>query len=174
MVPESFYLDEVVTESVRAAKVLGTERHVTVALSNSVPDALCQGDEGLLRQLLLILLDNAVKFTPAGGHVVVSLVQAGSAYDIFVADTGLGIAPANQQLIFDRFYRVDNSRSRVPGTRGGAGLGLAIAKWVAEIHQGSLRLEKSDQHGSTFHVQIPCPAADLVAGDPMRLQVART
>jgi heavy metal sensor kinase len=152
----TFYLDEVLLESVRAGRVLGHTREVDVQVGHVACEAEYEGDEGLLRQLLLILLDNAVKYTPAGGHVEVSLTASRGRYRICVADTGCGIPTADQPYIFDRFYRADKSRSRQqPGAGSGAGLGLAIAQCITNLHNGSIRLEKSDQHGSVFCVELP-------------------
>jgi heavy metal sensor kinase len=151
-----FYLDEVLSESVRAARVLATARGVQMEVPHLAPEAMYEGDEGLLRQLFLILLDNAVKFTPAGGQIRMSLMALEDRYTVCVADTGCGISAANQPRIFDRFYRADKSRSRrEPGAGGGTGLGLAIAKWVAELHGGTIRLENSGPHGSVFCVELP-------------------
>jgi signal transduction histidine kinase len=152
----AFYLDEVLLESVRAGRVLGHTREVDVQVGHLACEAEYDGDEGLLRQLLLILLDNAVKYTSAGGHVEVSLTASHGRYRICVADTGCGIPSADQPYIFDRFYRADKSRSRQqPGAGSGAGLGLAIAQWITHLHNGGIRLEKSDQHGSVFCVELP-------------------
>jgi heavy metal sensor kinase len=152
----SFYLDEVLAESIRAARVLANARGVQLGVSHLAPEAMYAGDEGLMRQLFLILLDNAVKFTPLGGQVDVSLTAKESGYSVCVADTGCGIASADRPYIFDRFYRADKSRSRKePGAGGGAGLGLAIAKWIAELHAGVVRLKNSDPHGSVFCVELP-------------------
>jgi heavy metal sensor kinase len=152
----TFYLDEVLLESVRAGRVLGNAREVDIQIGHVASDSEYEGDEGLLRQLLLILLDNAVKHTPAGGHVEVSLTASHAGYWINVADTGCGISPADQPFIFDRFYRADKSRSRrQAGAGSGAGLGLAIAQWITILHNGRIRLEKSDQQGSVFCVELP-------------------
>jgi heavy metal sensor kinase len=151
-----FYLDEVLSESVRAARVLANARGVQIEVPHLAPEAMQEGDEGLLRQLFLILLDNAVKFTSSGGLVRISLMALEGRYSISVADTGCGIMAADQPHIFDRFYRADKSRSRrAPGAGGGAGLGLAIAKWITELHRGAIRLENSGPHGSVFCVELP-------------------
>jgi heavy metal sensor kinase len=152
----TFYLDEVLLESVRAGRVLGDAREVDIQVGDVASEAEYQGDEGLLRQLLLILVDNAVKYTSAGGHVKVSLTASQGLYRICVSDTGCGIFTADQPYIFDRFYRGDKSRSRQhPGAGTGAGLGLAIAQWITHLHGGNIRLEKSDQHGSVFRLDLP-------------------
>ena len=155
-VTTTFYLDEVVMESVRAARVLGNARDVAIRADHVAAEAMCEGDEDLLRQLILILLDNAVKYTPSGGFVDVSLVSTPDMYRIRVADTGCGIPPADQAYIFDRFYRADKARSRrQPGAGSGAGLGLAIAQLIAQLHRGKLWLEKSDANGSIFCLELP-------------------
>jgi two-component system, OmpR family, sensor kinase len=110
------------------------------------------GDGDRLRQLLLNLVDNAIKYTPAGGQVVLRLSQEEGRARIEVADTGLGISEEDLHLIFERFYRVDKSRGRV---QGGSGLGLSIAKWVAEAHGGNIEVESSVGKGTTFTVLLP-------------------
>lgn len=153
---ESFYLDEVVMESVRAARVLGQGRHVQVDSARVATDTPYIGDEGLIRQMVLILLDNAVKYTENGGNVSISLQASGDGYDISVTDTGRGIPEMDQPHIFDRFYRVDKARSRSDaGMGGGAGLGLSIAKWIADLHRGAIELVHSGPDGSTFRVFLP-------------------
>jgi signal transduction histidine kinase len=156
----SFYLGEVILDSVRAAKVLGDARNVRVT-SSIMREARFIGDEGLLRQLFLILLDNAVKYTAHGGNVDLVLRAPGDEYEIQVSDTGCGIAAPDQPFIFDRFFRADKSRSRRdPGAGSGAGLGLAIAKSIVELHKGELKLERSGPSGSMFSVRLPCPAVE--------------
>jgi heavy metal sensor kinase len=164
-----FYLDEVLSESVRAARVLANARGVQVEVAHLSPESMYEGDEGLLRQLLLILLDNAVKFTLSGGQIRVSLTAKEDRYTVCVADSGCGIAASDQPHIFDRFYRADKSRSRrEPGAGGGAGLGLAIAKWVAELHGGTIRLENSGPHGSVFCVDLPFPMQHEPKAEPLQ------
>src|SRR5262249_23049889 len=127
--------------------------------------------EHLLRQMLLNLLDNAIKHTPAGGCVRVSLNQFEKRCEVVVADTGEGIPVEAQPHIFERFYRADKARSRsdvnvngangangadeANGAGGGAGLGLSIARWVAEAHDGTIRLVRSDPTGTIFAVTLP-------------------
>ena len=148
-----FYLNDLLEEALLAARVLAAPRNVAVA-GGPFEDAPYEGDEDLIRQLLLILLDNAVKYTPAGGRVDVRLEPG---YIIRVADTGIGIAEDVQARIFDRFFRVDKARSRsAPGGGGGAGLGLAIANWIATVHGGKLEVESSSPgEGSVFRVTLP-------------------
>lgn len=151
-----FYLDEVLQESATAGKVLGGAKGVGVNVERTVSGAAYHGDEGLIRQLLMILIDNAVKFTAPGGKVDLALDASGEGYSIHVSDTGAGIAPEDQPLIFRRFFRVSKSRSRSePGAGGGAGLGLAIGQWIAGLHEGSLVLESSSAQGTVFRILLP-------------------
>jgi signal transduction histidine kinase len=109
-------------------------------------------DEELIHRLVLNLIENAVKFTPEGGKVHVSLASEGGSYAIRVADTGPGIPLSEQERIFERFYRGDRIR---PTNAGGAGLGLPIARWIAEVHGGELRLDHSGAGGSEFVAVLP-------------------
>ncbi len=111
-----------------------------------------RGDAHRLREVLQNLLDNAVQYTPAGGHIRLTAVSRNGAAVITVADTGIGIPQADQEKIFERFYRVDAARSR---EAGGTGLGLAIAKHIVEAHGGRLWVESAVAQGSKFHFSIP-------------------
>jgi heavy metal sensor kinase len=110
------------------------------------------GDIQLLRRLFLILIENAVKYTPASGHVSVALGAEDGMAVVRVTDTGIGIAQNDLSHIFDRFYRGDKARSR---ELGGAGLGLSIGRWIAEAHGGSIDVESRTGAGSTFAVILP-------------------
>jgi two-component system, OmpR family, sensor kinase len=150
-----FYFDELLLTTVRAAAILADRKGVIIE-TTPTHEAPFRGDEGLLRQMLLNLLDNAVKHTPIGGSVRVHMAQRNSACEITVADTGAGIPPEAQPHIFERFYRADKARARSETANGaGAGLGLAIARWVAEAHAGTLTLRRSDASGSVFVISLP-------------------
>ena len=150
--PVDLYLDEVVAECRRAVDVLATERGVAIRAAGA-PDIPFRGDEDLLRRLVLNVLQNAVQHTPMGGSVAVDIHQEPEAVRIRVTDEGPGIPAGDQQRIFDRFVQLDAAR------RGqGAGLGLPIARWIAEAHKGTLVLEHSGPGGSTFCVWLPTPA----------------
>lgn len=125
-----------------------------VTLSERLPERSIQvrGDPASLERLFLILLDNAVKYTPAGGRIDVELSTDNGSAVAEVRDTGIGISPEDIPHIFDRFYRADRVRSR---ESGGAGLGLAIGRWVAEAHGGEIRIESEVSKGSTFQVRLP-------------------
>jgi signal transduction histidine kinase len=147
--PVDLYLDEVIAECCRAVDVLAAERGVTIR-SSAAPEIPFRGDEDLLRQLVLNVLQNAVQHTPEGGSVAIDIERDAAAVKLRVTDTGAGIPPADEQRIFDRFVQLDPSR------RGqGTGLGLPIARWIAEAHHGTLVLERSGAGGSTFCVSLP-------------------
>lgn len=110
------------------------------------------GDKERLHQLFVILLDNAIKYTPEGGEVVVAGVRVDKSIVISVKDTGCGIQPQNLPHIFDRFFREDKARSR---DGGGIGLGLAIAQWIVEMHSGKISVQSEPGKGSTFKVVLP-------------------
>jgi heavy metal sensor kinase len=149
-------LDKLISETVRAAEVLAGRKGIRIEVGD-LPETPYHGDEGLLRQMLMNLLDNAIKHTPPDGRVSLALEKHPTHYEIIVADTGTGIPIEARERIFDRFYRVDKARSRSDATEvgGGAGLGLSIARWIAEAHQGHLELRRSDQTGSVFAVSLP-------------------
>ena len=114
-------------------------------------------DEVLMRQMLRVFVENAFKYTPAGGSVTIASRRAGDALAVSISDTGIGIAPEHQAKVFDRFYRVDSSRTRVDGATqaGGTGLGLAIARWIADAHDIGLSLESEPGVGTTIRLSIP-------------------
>jgi signal transduction histidine kinase len=103
--------------------------------------------------MVMNLLDNAVKFTPAGGAVRLSLTRRADEYLLSVSDTGPGIPAEARARVFERFYRADKARSR--SEDGGAGLGLAIARWIARAHDGDLELAEPDGGGATFLARLP-------------------
>lgn len=115
-----------------------------------------QGDAASLERLFLILLDNAVKYTPTGGQIEVRLTSEDQFAVAEVRDTGIGIAPEDIPRVFDRFYRADPARTR---ESGGIGLGLAIGRWIAQAHQGEIQIESGGSQGSVFRVRMP-PSAE--------------
>jgi heavy metal sensor kinase len=153
-VPREVYLGEVAADSVRAVRSLAEQKQVSLAFTGE-EDLPFQGDEALLRRLFVNLLDNAIKYTPAGGDVTLSAERQNGDYLVTVSDTGPGIPPEAQPHIFDRFYRSD--RDRRASATSGAGLGLAIAAWVAQTHGGTVSLEESGSGGSRFAVRLPVP-----------------
>ncbi|MFI5176542.1 MAG: ATP-binding protein [Terriglobia bacterium] len=150
-----FCLDELLMETTRAAEVLASRKGVRIE-TPGFARAPYRGDVGLLRQMILNLLDNAIKYTPSGGVVRVNLQSEDSKYDLTIADTGMGIPPEAQSHIFERFFRADPARSREGSSNGGgAGLGLSISRWIAEAHGGRLVLSYSSPSGSAFVASLP-------------------
>ena len=147
---EPIYLDEVATDAIRAMRGVAAQRSVEIE-PGLVPDATFSGDTELLRRMLLNLLDNAIKHAPSGSAVRVGLDRADGAYRLSVSDTGPGIPTEARDRVFDRFYRAHGTRQGSDG----AGLGLAIAQWVAEAHGGTIELARSATSGSEFCVTLP-------------------
>ncbi|HEY2152115.1 MAG TPA: ATP-binding protein [Vicinamibacterales bacterium] len=147
--PVALYLDELVADSRRGLDVLALERGVTIR-ADHLPETPFEGDEELLRRLVVNLLQNAVQHTPGGGEVVVTIDRTSRMIDLRVADGGPGIPAADRERIFDRFVQLDQAR-RAQGT----GLGLPIARWIAQVHSGTLVLKSSGPSGSTFEASFP-------------------
>lgn len=148
-------LAQVVREaSVQGEKLAGARN---LRFRTEVPDSPIPaiGDPSALRRLLLIVIDNAVKYTPEG-EISVRLLSANGNPQVQVSDTGIGIPQGDLARVFERFYRADKSRSR---DSGGAGLGLSIAKWIAEVHQGTIEARSEQDRGSTFILTLPGAAA---------------
>jgi len=157
------YLDDLIAECVRAARSLAARRGMTLNSSVS-SEAAVRGDEDLLRRLILNLLDNAIKYGMECGSIEIVLCSSPGTHRVIVRDSGPGIPPEISAHIFDRFYRGDDARARESRSASrphddshgvGAGLGLAIARWVAEAHGGSLVLAHSSSAGSEFVLTLP-------------------
>lgn len=151
---ETVYLDEILSEAVKSFRTVAKSRNIT--LEFETPEEMkLSGDSQLLRRLFSNLIDNALKH--AKSHVKVSAEKRNNFFEINVADDGAGISPEAQPHIFERFYRADKARSRDEKAQigSGAGLGLAISRFIAEAHDGNLSLAKSDVSGSTFISKFP-------------------
>jgi two-component system OmpR family sensor kinase len=148
---EDVWLRSVVQELYEDSEILAESKGITVR-TGMLDDALIVGDAVRLRQLLLNLIDNAIKYTPENGTVEISLVREQRSAKIIIKDSGVGIPADDLTKIFDRFYRVDKARSR---DLGGSGLGLSISKWIADIHGGTITVESELNAGSTFTVSLP-------------------
>lgn len=144
-------LESLVEDIHRQAMLLGQDRDIEVALGTIMP-AVVQGDELRLRELLLNLVENAVKYSHPGGKVEVALLNDGQQARLSVTDHGIGIAQEDQRRIFDRFFRTDGARAH---TKKGTGLGLAICAWIAESHKGRVEVKSLVGQGSTFTVILP-------------------
>ena len=167
---EPLSLEPLIRDVFETALILGEDAGVSVSLP-LIEDAVVQGDSTRLRQLFLNLITNAIKYTPRGGHVEMTLsLRNNNEIGFAVRDTGVGIAAADLPHVFDRFWRADRARSRrvvgesPDGTRGGGfGLGLAIAQWIAQAHGGTLTAQSRLGRGSIFTVLLPISTADAGA-----------
>jgi heavy metal sensor kinase len=141
-----------VRKAQECAVLLSADKNVDVTVEAPPSPVWVMADPIAIDRLLLILLDNAVKYTPSGGHCEIALLQSDSQAQISVRDSGIGIAQGDIKNIFDRFYRADRVRSK---KTGGAGLGLAIARWITDLHGGVIAVESTPGAGSTFRVSLP-------------------
>ena len=151
---EDVYIDEIVTAAATSMRVLARKKEIEleVECGQELP---AKGDPQLLGRMLLSVLDNAIKYTDAGGRITLACDTSGEVYSITITDSGIGIPHDQQPFIFDRFFRVDKARSRAEA--GGAGLGLSIAKWIADLHGGDITLVKSDTAGTAIMITLPKP-----------------
>lgn len=146
-------LSDLLQDIYLAGRALADGKQLEVLLNLKVKEEISiQGDELRLRQMFLNLISNAVKYTPAPGKVEISLTLSGSDAVIVIADTGIGIPAEHLPHIFDRFYRIDEARNR---EAGGAGLGLAITKWIVDAHEGKIEISSTPEVGSEFVIRLP-------------------
>lgn len=138
------------------AKILADAKQLKFLEEISEASIWVQGDAASLHRLFVILLDNALKYTPSGGEIKVRLGSDNGFAVAEIRDSGIGIAPQDLPHIFERFYRSDRVRSR---ESGGTGLGLAIGRWIAQAHRGEIRVESVPGKGSDFEVRIPVSTA---------------
>jgi two-component system OmpR family sensor kinase len=153
-------LDTVVSEVFQQARVLAHDRNLDIKMAFFEPVRV-KGNADRIKQLLFNLVTNAIKFTPDDGTVSLGLRREHNDAIIQVSDTGIGISEHDQAYIFDRFFQVDKARSH-DDPSAGAGLGLSIAKWVAEAHHGTIDVESEPGKGSTFRIHIPVIADECV------------
>jgi heavy metal sensor kinase len=142
---------DVVKGAIEQGEKLARTRHLIFVVDLQEDSLPIRADADALRRAILILIDNAVKYTPEGGRITVGLHRKDGCAVASVTDTGIGIAPEDLPHIFDRFWRADKARSR---EGGGAGLGLSIAKWIVDTHGGSIVVESETGKGSTFSILI--------------------
>jgi signal transduction histidine kinase/DNA-binding response OmpR family regulator len=154
-------MDDAVEHVLQTLGPLLARRHITLE-ADQLDAGELEADEGKLRQVLYNLLSNAIKFTPDGGRITVTASRVEDRVHISVADTGLGIAPEDQERIFDEFQQLDTG----PGRRfEGTGLGLALTRRLVELHGGRIWVESAVGRGSTFHVELPAVSADDTTTD---------
>jgi signal transduction histidine kinase len=154
---EPVELTPLTNEVVETARLLGEDAGLVI-LAPHIENAEVLGDLTRLRQLFLNLVTNAIKYTPRGGTVEITVHRDESVVRVAVRDTGIGIAAADLPFVFERFWRADRVRSRA-SERGGFGLGLAISHWIAQAHGGSLDVQSRLGRGSTFTVTLPLAGA---------------
>ena len=142
------YLDEIASECSRAAAVLAQAEAITVSLDTPADVQMC-GDQELLRRMIMNLLDNAIRHTPHGGRIRLSVGVQEQSVTLGVEDSGPGIPPDERDHVFERFVRLETSQST-----GGGGLGLPIARWIAEQHRGTLRVAASTE-GTSLVATLP-------------------
>lgn len=142
-------LDGIFLDVYRQVKSIDQTVNLTL---KDVDQVIVLGDEDRLKQLIIILVDNAIKYTPSDGTVALGLSKSNGIAQIEVSDTGPGIPSEDLPRIFDRFYRVDKARN---SNLGGSGLGLSIAKWIALAHGGGIRVDSHVGQGSTFYITLP-------------------
>ncbi len=143
---------EILTSCLDTARFSAERKKLQIEMHCPIKMPRVRGDAGRLRDVIQNLLDNAVQYTPAGGRIVVSANAENGDVVFDVSDNGIGIPQADLERIFERFYRVDDARSR---EAGGTGLGLAIAKHIVEAHSGKIWVESTVGEGSSFHFSIP-------------------
>lgn len=154
LIKEKFDINMIAEKIIRSFQPIATEKGIKLEFAGT-SNLSIQADRERISQLLVILIDNALKYVQHEGEVILTVKQlAGSkgTINIIVQDNGVGIPEKEQQLIFERFYRIDKVRSR---DAGGTGLGLSIAKWIVEAHGGTIRVESSMGVGSTFIISLP-------------------
>jgi len=152
---DEFKLSELSMEVIHETKMIDSAHNYEVRLS----DITVAADKALIKQALRILIDNAIKYTPSGGNIIVSTVKEGEFAKLSVQDDGIGISPEAIPLIFDRFYRADESRTRATG---GSGLGLSIAKWISLRHGGHMEVLSREGIGTKITIVLPAVSNDLI------------
>lgn len=164
MEKEPVNLSALIEEAAQHVQPLAEEKHLILQVLPGQSDVEIRGDRFRLKQLILNLVENAIHYTPAGGKVVVRADRGNAFYAVLeVSDTGIGIAPEDQERIFERFYRTDKARNR---REGGTGLGLAIVKWIVESHGGKIEVHSKPKQGSTFTVYLPFVPDTVAASLP--------
>jgi len=147
---EEMELQGILEAAIRSMQVHAQEANIRLLLETDKSDLKCMGNEDRIMQVLVILMDNALGFTPAGGTVTVFAHDAGKRVVVGVRDTGCGIEPRDLPLIWERFYKADRTRMRTKGT----GLGLAIAKLIVELMGGEITVQSEVGKGAEFRFTL--------------------
>ena len=164
-------LRDLLEDVVETAGLLGESAGITVTSTMPGHPVRLAVDRHRIREMLLNLVTNAIKYTPRDGTIDLTLAEEDDAVSFTVRDTGIGIAPGDLPHIFDRFWRADPARSRT-GDRPGTGLGLAITKWIAEAHGGSITVQSRPGRGTMFTARLPRVGALVAAAAPESLRNA--
>jgi signal transduction histidine kinase len=164
------YLDDIALDAASAAQVVGQRRNITVSVEE-FEEAVVVGDDVLLRQLLMILLDNAVKFSRGGSVVRMRVGTTAGGPTVVVEDSGVGIPAEDLPHVFERFYRADRARGRTAGVdsdrvQAGAGLGLSIARWICDAHHATIAISSAPGDGTTVTVTFPSAPLEVAAEPP--------
>lgn len=146
---ERIYLDDITSDTAEAVRPLAQQRGVSIGIDR-FEEAAVMGDPVLVRQLVMIVLDNALKFTPAGGRVALDVSASGGRPTVVIKDNGVGISPEHLPHIFERFYRADSARATE-----GAGLGLSIARWIADAHAAQIDVTSIAGEGTSVALRFP-------------------
>jgi signal transduction histidine kinase len=148
--PSMFLLDELLTFIVQQFQPIAETKDISLS-GNIDSNLMYYGDKERLHQLFVILLDNALKFTHSTGKVDIFCHKEGNSIKISIEDSGIGIPSEDLPRVFDRFYRSDKNRER----KGGTGLGLSIAKWIVEVHDGTIKIDSKENEGTKVLIKLP-------------------
>jgi len=159
--PSEFHLTTMLETALTLVRERAQRHGIRLSLEAAPDVDTVRGDERKLKQVALNLLSNAVKFTPEGGSVCLGARRNGAAVEVWVTDTGVGIAPEDQARVFEEFRQVGADSAR---KAEGTGLGLALAKKFVELHGGTIRLESAPGRGSTFTFTLPAQGAPALSG----------
>ena len=149
--PVDFDLPGAIDNALTLVRERATRRGITLGRTIDQHLGMVRGDERKVKQILLNLLSNALKFTPEGGRIDVDAGRHDEVAEVSVADTGIGIAPADQEAVFEEFRQVGSSAAKQEGT----GLGLALCRKFVELHGGKIWVQSEVGHGSTFTFTLP-------------------
>ena len=150
--PMAMDADVPLSDAVKSATHAAEQKNISLTLGHIEPLRI-MGDPQQVKQLLDNVIDNAIKFTPSGGQITLTMQRVDQTARIEVTDTGIGISAEHQSRIFDRFYQVDSARAQ--DGSGGFGLGLSVARWIAEAHHGSIEVRSQPGSGTTFTLHLP-------------------
>jgi len=155
---EVIEVDRLARDVYRQARLMAMSHEHTV-VADPIEAATVLGNRDYLKELLLVLADNAIQYTPDGGQIRLSVIQDGDEVVFGMEDNGVGIGPEDIPHLFERFYRADHARHRDTGTARGTGLGLSIAQWIAVEHNGRIEVQSEPGRGTTFTLRLPAYSA---------------